>query len=249
MYQITVTTLKCTRKTKWNFWNNLLNLLHTHTHTWIWIFNRCKHKAPLDSTAGGINECKYIRWFNFLFTPSPELNIILGHTRSSHSESLSLVLNCLAYYFYHTLATVETRWSVIDFKAKILLGGHYGCFSGKIFAPTKGPRRNPTSLPALAAKLDKFPYTLRIYVQKTTRQETQGNIFPNVDRGHKGGILSFHWRRLACLFFDSKLTAKWWYLRSSFWREYFSPRQTSTPARHFGSQHQQEEKKKTTKPR
>lgn len=125
MYQITVTTLKCTRKTKWNFWNNLLNLLHTHTHTWIWIFNRCKHKAPLDSTAGGINECKYIRWFNFLFTPSPELNIILGHTRSSHSESLSLVLNCLAYYFYHTLATVETRWSVIDFKAKILLGGHY----------------------------------------------------------------------------------------------------------------------------
>ena len=52
MYQITVTTSKCTRKTKWNFWNNLLNLLHTHTHTWIWIFNRCKHKAPLDSTAG-----------------------------------------------------------------------------------------------------------------------------------------------------------------------------------------------------
>lgn len=50
-------------------------------------------------------------------------------------------------------------------------------------------------------------------------------------------------RRLACLFFDSKLTAKWWYLRSSFWREYFSPRQTSTPARHFGSKHQQEEKK------
>ena len=134
------------------------------------------------------------------------------------------------------LPYIGDSWNpVVSYRlqSKNITWGHYGCFSGKIFAPTKGPRRNPTSLPALAAKLDKFPYTLRIYVQKTTRQETQGNIFPNVDRGHKGGILSFHWRRLARLFFDSKLTAKWWYLRSSFWREYFSPRQTSTPARHF----------------
>lgn len=98
---------------------------------------------------------------------------MLGHPRSSHSESLSLVLNCLAYYFYHTLATVETRWSVIEFKAEILLRGHYGCFSGKIFAPTRRPRRNPISLPALAAKLEKFHTCFRIYVQKTTRPETQ----------------------------------------------------------------------------
>ena len=118
---------------------------------------------------------------------------MLGHPRSSHSDSLSLVLNCLAYYFYHTLATVETRWSVIDFKAKILLRGHYGCFTGKNFCPHKGTPQESNLASGPCSQTGQISlHTFRIYVQKTTRQETQGNIFPNVARGHKGGILSFH---------------------------------------------------------
>ena len=42
---------------------------------------------------------KYSIILFFLFTPSPALNIILGHPRSSHSESLSLVLKLFSVLF------------------------------------------------------------------------------------------------------------------------------------------------------
>ena len=82
---------------------------------------------------------------------------MLGHPPSSHGLSPVLKL------FRRQLKPGAS-------KLKFYLGGrHYGCFSGKIFAPTKEPHRNPISLPALAAKLDKFTYTrFRIYVKKKT---------------------------------------------------------------------------------
>ena len=42
---------------------------------------------------------KYSMILFFLFTPSPALNIMLGHPRSSHSESLSLALKLFSALF------------------------------------------------------------------------------------------------------------------------------------------------------
>ena len=94
---------------------------------------------------------KYSMILFFLFTPSPALNIILGHPRSSHSESLSLVLKLFSVLF---LTYIGDSWnSLVSYRLQswnFTLGGiTVVVFLGKYLPP----RRDPA-----AAKLDKFRY-------------------------------------------------------------------------------------------
>ena len=130
-----------------------------------------------------------------------------GHIRKRvYSSKLDFTIVKKAQVWPQPMAPGETRC----FKAEILFSGHYGWFSGKIFAPTKEPHRNPISLPDLAAKLDKFIYThvSEFMYKKTTRQETQGNIFLQtsseaIDKARKGRDL------------ELPLTGDW---RAYFWQ-------------------------------
>ena len=124
---------------------------------------------------------KYSMILFFLFTPSPALNIILGHPRSSHSESLSLVLKLFSVLF---VTYIGDSWnSLVSYRLQSwnFTLGHYGCrFSGKIFAPTKGPRSSQTGQISLQTSC------FTINVEKTTRLDwvRLGSVI-ELNRTHK----------------------------------------------------------------
>ena len=148
---------------------------------------------------------KYSMILFFLFTPSPALNIILGHPRSSHSESLSLVLKLFSVLFE---TYIGDSWnSLVSYRLQswnFTLGALRLSFFWENFCPHKGTPQQPNWTNFVSNQLFQNQCTEN-HSPKNSRQ----HIFPNV-RGHGQGqkrerLRSSVDRRLTCLLFDSQL--------------------------------------------